>query len=191
MNIHIRPAALEDAAVIHSMYDHYIANSLATFHEHNKPFETRVKEMAELLETYPFLVAEDENGTFLGFANGEPIRPQSGYRYCVELTIYLHPDAPRGQGIGKALYNELLRMLTEQGFCTAVGILYGGNEESLALHEHFGFKEAALLQNAGRKMDQWLDARIMVKTLNPYTDDIREPIPFSEYRKQMKRGILL
>ena len=186
MEIRIRIATLNDAAVIHRLYDHYIAHSLATFHERNKPFEVRVREMEELLENYPFLIAEDENGTFLGFANGEPIRPQSGYRFCVELTIYLAPDAPHGKGIGTALYDALLRMLKEQGYCTAIGILYGGNEESLALHKHFGFEETALLKNTGYKHGQWLDTRIVQKALNPYLDEMKEPIPFREYRKGLE-----
>lgn len=179
----IRIAAPADAEIIHGIYDHYIAHSLATFHEQNKPLEARRQEIADLLQDYPFLVAEDENGAFLGFANAEPIRPQSGYRFCVELTIYLHPNAPHGQGIGTALYSALLRMLTEQGYCLAFALLYGGNEESLALHRRFGFEEVALLKNTGRKQGHWLDTRILQKTLNPCTEPMPEPIPFCEYRK--------
>lgn len=178
----IRIARPEDAPAVNAVYDSYIAHSLATFNEQNKTVAERAREMAELLEMYPFLIAEDEQGRFLGFANAEPIRPQSGYRYSVELTIYLHPDAPRGQGIGTALYERLLAMLAAQGFRTAYGVLYGQNEASLRLHKRFGFEEVALFRNSGYKHGQWLDTLVVQKTLNPYDETPKPPIPFRLYR---------
>lgn len=182
----IRIATPQDAPTVNAIYAHYIAHSLATFHESNKTVEERAREMEWLLETYPFLVAEDESGRFLGFANAEPIRPQSGYRFSVELTIYLHPEAPKGRGIGTALYERLLSILTAQGFCTAYAVLYGKNEQSLRLHRRFGFEEAALLKNSAFKQGEWLDTRLLQKALNPYDNPPREPIPFSQYRQTFR-----
>lgn len=183
MKFTIRTASAKDAASIHSIYEYYIVHSLATFNEVNKSIEERAHEIESLMKQYPFLVAEDENGSFLGFANAEPFRPQTGYRFTVELTIYLHPDAPKGKGIGTRLYEYLLRMLKEQGYHTAISVLYGGNTASLALHRHFGFEEAALLKNAGYKHGQWIDARIMRKELNPFEQSPALPLPFCEYQK--------
>lgn len=183
MPFRIRIASPADAAEINAIYQHYIDHTLATFNEVNKSVQERACEIASLLEHYPFLAAEDENGVFLGFACAEPFRPQTGYRFTAELTIYLHPDAPKGTGIGTALYEQLLPILTQQGYCTAVGVLYGGNARSLALHRKFGFEEAALLRRFGYKHGQWLDARIMRKVLNPDTESPGEPVPFRLYRQ--------
>lgn len=183
MSIRLRIANPSDAPAVNAIFDHYIAHSLATFNEHTKPVEVRAKEIETLLKDYPYLIAEDENGRMLGFANAEPIRSQSGYRFCVELTIYLHPDAPKHAGIGTALYDTLLRILTQQGYCTAFGILYGGNHESLGLHKRFGFQEVALLHNTGYKQGKWLDTRIVQKQLNPCSPSPKEPIPFETYRE--------
>ena len=50
---------------------------------------------------YPYLVAEHD-GVVLGYAYAGSYRPRIGYRYTVEDSIYLAPEA-RGQGIGGAL----------------------------------------------------------------------------------------
>lgn len=184
--MHIRIATPQDAPTVNAICAHYIAHSLATFHESNKTVEQRTREMEQLLETYPFLVAENKSGRFLGFANAEPIRLQSGYRFSVELTIYLHPEAPTGSGIGTALYEKLLSILTAQGFCTAYAVLYGKNDHSLRLHRRFGFEEVALLKNSAFKHGEWLDTRLLQKALNPYTNPPREPIPFSQYRGMVR-----
>lgn len=183
MGINIRIASPADAQKVHEIYEYYTHHTLATFNEHNKTESERAQEIETLLIDYPFLIAENDQGVFLGFACAEPFRPQSGYRYTVELTIYLHPDAPRHQGTGSMLYERLLHMLKEQGYRTALGVLYGGNEESFALHKRFGFEEILLLPNAAYKHGQWLDMRIMKKTLSPYEENPPLPIPFDEYRK--------
>lgn len=185
MNIHIRIASVTDAQAVNDVYEYYIRHTLATFSEVNKTVEMRAQEIETLLENYPFLIAEDESGRFLGFACAEPFRPQSGYRYTAELTIYLHPDVPRHCGIGAALYEKLLFMLAQQGYCMAVGVLYGKNEESRKLHQRFGFEEAMLLPNAAYKHGQWLDMRIMKKTLRPFDERPALPVPFSKYRKKL------
>jgi len=185
MSLHIRIASVEDAQAVNAIYGHYIEHTVATFSEVKKTAEQRAREIEEILKDYPFLIAEDENGSFLGFACAEPFRPQTGYRYTAELTIYLHPDAPKGCGIGSALYEKLLAMLSDQGYYTALGVLYGGNRESLRLHEKFGFEDVLLLPNAAFKHGHWLDMRIMKKTLRPYDEHPSRPIPFGEYRKRL------
>ena len=87
MNITLRRAVPEDAKHLLYIYSYYIQNTVATFHEFPKTLEEYRRQIAELSAVYPFYVAEVD-GAFMGFANAEPFRPQSGYRYTVELTIY-------------------------------------------------------------------------------------------------------
>ena len=181
----IRIASAADAQVVNAIYTHYYEHTLCSFNEAGKSDEARAREVETLLERYPFLIAEGETGECLGFACGEPYRSQSGYRFTVELTIYLHPDAPKGVGIGTALYAELLRILTEQGYYTAYGVLFSENEASIRLHRRFGFEKLALLPHAAYKHGRWVDALIMQKPLNPCVSAADEPIPFCEYRKRL------
>lgn len=189
MNVALRIATPDDAEIIHEVYQYYIDNSVATFSETNLSIEKRREEIQTLLLQYPFLIAEGE-GSFLGFACAEPLRPQSGYRYCVELTIYLHPDAPKHSGVGKALYGTLLDILEKQGFRTAFGVISGTNTPSIALHERFGFAQAARFDRVGYKQGMWLDAVWMRKELGTADESPDLPIPFCEYRKRLSSPIV-
>ncbi|MDD3336244.1 MAG: GNAT family N-acetyltransferase [Eubacteriales bacterium] len=179
----VRIAVPEDAAKVREVYAYYIEHTEASYNETLKPLSAYTASIENLLEVYPFLIAEDEDsGTFLGFANAEPVRPQSGYRYSVELTIYLHPAAPQRHGIGKLLYEKLFAMLKEQGFVNAYGVVNAENNESLALHEHFGFTPVARLENVGCKHGKWLTCIWLHKQLNPPMNPPKPPIPFAEFR---------
>ncbi len=169
MSVILRRAQPQDACHLLETYTHYITNTVATFHEYPKALEDYRKQIEELSAQYPFWVAEEE-GRFLGFANGEPFRPQSGYRFTAELTIYLHPDAPKHSGIGRLLYQRVLDELQELGFVNALGCISGENEASLAFHRSFGFEEMAVLQNIAFKHGRWLSAVLMHKQLNPYAE---------------------
>lgn len=164
MNVVIRSASTADASSVNAIYGYYIEHTLVNFGEHNKTNAERLSEMEALLPSYPFLIAETE-GTIIGFACAEPFRPQSGYRHTAELTIYLHPDAAKGTGIGSMLYERLLNELKQRGFHKAVAVLYSENAESLALHRKFGFEQVGLWKEYGFKNNRWLDAVLMEKQL--------------------------
>ena len=174
MDIRIRNARPDDAGQLLETYTHYILNTTATFHEKPKTLEDYRKQIMELSALYPFLVAEGD-GCFIGFANAEPFRPQSGYRYTVELTIYLHPDAPRHAGVGRFLYERLLEELTKRGFVNALGCISSENEPSLAFHRAMGFEQMAVFPEVAFKHGRWLDAVWMRKRLNPTSEPPKEP----------------
>jgi len=184
-DVRIRIASSGDAAAVNAVYEHYITHTVATFNERNKTVEERAAEMDTLLQRYPFLIAEDTAGRFLGFACAEPIRMQTGYRYCAELTIYLHPDAPKGAGVGSVLYTYLLHLLREMGFCRAVGVIHAGNDASIALHKRFGFTQAALFPAVAYKHGRWLDAALYALQLHACEETPAALLSFSEYRKKL------
>lgn len=181
MNITLRRAVPEDAKHLLEIYTHYILHSVATFHEHPKTLEDYRKQIEELSVTYPFWVAESD-GQFLGFANGEPFRPQSGYRYTVELTIYLHPDAHKHSGIGTRLYQRVLDDLASQGFVNALACISGENEASLAFHRSMGFEKMAVFDRVAYKHGRWLNAVWMRKQLAPADEPPKEPVSSAVYQ---------
>ena len=186
MEIVLRIATVNDSVDINETYGHYIQYSLANFGERNMTVEERAQEIEELLKMYPFFIAEDESGRFLGFACAEPFRQKSGYRYTAELTIYLHPDTPKGCGVGTALYRALLDCLSTQGFRIALGVIHDQNHGSLALHRKFGFEQVGVLRNCCYKHGQWVSAVILEKALNPFDEKPEELIPFAEYCKRQE-----
>ena len=180
----LRVANSNDACSVNETYGYYIQHSLANFGEQNQTVAERAQEIEELLKMYPFFVAEDETGRFLGFACAEPFRSKSGYRYTAELTIYLHPATPKGCGVGTALYEKLLFCLKEQGFRIALGVLHDENTGSLALHRRFGFAQVGHLRNYCYKHGQWVGAVLLEKVLNAFDEQPNSLIPFAEFRKQ-------
>ncbi|MEG2419366.1 MAG: N-acetyltransferase family protein, partial [Eubacterium sp.] len=78
------------------------------------------------------------------------------YDWAVETTIYLSQDA-WGQGIGRALYHELLGLLTTQNFTRAYACITGSNTGSIAFHNAFGYKMVGRFSGCGYKHGHWED----------------------------------
>ena len=108
----IRRAAFADAPHVAAIYDHYVRCTAVTFATATPSADHYARQMADL--RYPFLVCEEE-GRVTGFAYAAAFRTKEAYRWGVELTIYLAPDAPRRGGRGRALLEECLSLLRRQG----------------------------------------------------------------------------
>ena len=153
--LNLRMAAPGDAEALLNIYRPYITASSASF-------ETEVPDLAAFrarichtLETYPYLVAEVA-GQPVGYAYGAALRGRPAYDWAVETTIYLSQNAC-GQGIGRALYHELLGLLTTQNFTRAYACITGSNTGSIAFHEAFGYTMAGRFSGCGYKHGRWED----------------------------------
>ena len=151
----IRPAVPKDAENIASIYNYYVANTVASFEEEpitGKEMARRIKEKPPHL---PWLVYE-QDGEVAGYAYANRWKARAAYRYAVESTIYLN-QACAGKGIGTALYAELIAQLRLAGcHCVLAGISLP-NEASIALHEKFGFQKIAHFKQVGFKFGRWVD----------------------------------
>lgn len=182
----IRFATEEDAQALLAIYAYYIDTEI-TF-EYELPTEAEFrKRIRTVLEEYPYLIYEDA-GNILGYAYAHRHLERAAYQWNVELTVYLHPDAV-SRGIGRRLYEELLRILTEQGICNAYSLITRPNEKSEKLHEAMGFTLMGVLKNTGYKNGKWRDVSWYEKQLNPYPE---HPLPFRKidelYRKEENFG---
>ncbi len=177
MQVNIRTATEADAAFVHDVYGYYVQNSYATFSTENPDVESYRAKIETTLKTYPFLICEAD-GIPCGFAYGGRIRPHEAYRWGVEATVYLTPDAPRRAGLGSALYARLLELLKRQGFKTVYGVITEINEPSLALHRAMGFTQAGHFQRMGYKNGRWLGVVWMSREIGAFDDSPAEPVPF-------------
>src|SRR5690242_5719923 len=108
----VRDAADEDVAAIAAIYGHHVLTGLGSFEEEAPAPAEMARRRAEVLSRHlPYLVAADEASRILGFAYAAPYRLRSAYRFSLEDSIYIAPDA-QGRGIGKALLTELVRRST-------------------------------------------------------------------------------
>lgn len=161
----IRPSRDADLDAIARIYAHYVIHGTGTF-------ETEVPDAAEMARRradvqarhLPWLVAE-RGSTLLGYAYASPFRPRRAYRYCLEDSIYLDPDA-RGHGVGRLLLAELLARCEARGARQMLAVIGdAANAGSIAVHRACGFEEAGRLRAAGWKFDRWLDVVLMQKSL--------------------------
>lgn len=173
---HVRIATVDDAAVIASIYAPYVLGTAITFEEEPPSAEEMADRIAATLPTYPYLLFE-ERGTVLGYAYAGAHRARAAYRWSVDVTAYAHMDAHR-RGVGRALYDELLRRLTGQGFHAAFAGIALPNEKSVGLHEAMGFQHLGTYAEVGFKLGRWHDVGWWRRPL-AHGLPTSEPIPFA------------
>lgn len=155
MNYKIREAETSDAKAIHDIYGYYVANTYVTFSEVNPDVDSYAESIVNTKKDYPYIVAVDENDKVVGMAYGGRVRHHDAYKYAVETTIYLGPDAPKHSGIGKLLYTELEKRLTSMGYKFMYGVITDDNDASIAFHKALGFEEVGHFTDIGYKFGNW------------------------------------
>lgn len=166
--IRVRPAELRDMPAVQAIYAEAVETLLATWDEVPLSLaDMTARFEARTAAGYPFLVAEDADGTVAGYVATGPFHALSGWRFTLEHSIYVG-SGWRGRGVGAALLSAVIADARRRGFRMLVaGISRPGGEASLTFHERFGFKLAGVLPNTGYKNGQWLDAQYLVLDLAP------------------------
>ena len=165
MPLLVRPSTPADLDAVRDIYAHAVIQGTGTF-------ELEVADAAEmsrrrgdvLSKGLPWLVAE-EHGRVLGYAYANHFRPRPAYRFSVEDSVYLHPEA-QGRGIGRALLAELLARCQAAGARQMLAVIGdSGNHASIGVHRALGFERCGLLQAVGWKFGRWLDVVLMQRAL--------------------------
>ncbi len=171
----IRIARPEDGAACAEIYRPYVETTDFTFETHAPAGEEMSRRIVETLAQRPWIVFDD--GAVRGYAYAAKYRDRPAYQWCVETTVYVRGDSHR-RGIARALYAELLSILTRQGFVNAYAVIGGANAVSIAFHEAVGFTPFTVYKGVGFKMGQWRDVAWLEKQLNERALDPKPPIPF-------------
>jgi L-amino acid N-acyltransferase YncA len=151
----IRPVSPGDATALCELYNFYVANTVITFETEPVAAEEMARRIGEITASYPWLVAEDEQGV-IGYAYATRWRARAAYDRTVESTIYLR-DGAAGAGVGKSLYTALIGELRQRGFHAMVGCITVPNPPSIAFHEKCGFVKVAHFPEVGNKFGKWVD----------------------------------
>ena len=161
----VRDSVEDDIASIRAIYAHYVLNELASFEEVVPDAAEIERRRAEVLKgRLPYLVA-DVNGAARGFAYAAPYRLRSAYRFTVEDSVYVAPDAT-GRGVGGALLRELIERCTALGYRQMVAVIGdSANLASILLHEKHGFRRVGVLECSGFKLGRWVDTVVMQRPL--------------------------
>ncbi len=160
MSFVLRTAALGDIAAFTEIYRESVLNGVASY-EIDPPTldEMEARFTAITGKGYPYIVAVEQTGLILGYAYASAFRTRPAYRWLVEDSVYLAPEA-RGKGVGKALLAELIRRCTDLGFRQMVAVIGGAHPASAAGFEHSGRMTAT-----GFKHGRWLDTVFMQRSL--------------------------
>ena len=148
----IRAATDDDLSAIAAIYGHEARTGIATFDTEPRTVDDWRTRLESTAPGDHLLVAE-EDGVVLGYAHSTAYRPKPSYDRTREASIYLTPDA-QGQGIGRRLYDDLVRWMTADGIHLAVAAVALPNPASLALHAACGFEEVGVMREVGRKFDR-------------------------------------
>lgn len=164
-NITIRPSHDTDVTAIAAIYAHAVLQTTGTFEtDAPSPSEIGRRRDEVIARGLPWLVAES-NGEVLGYAYANPFRPRKAYRFCVEDSVYLHPNA-YGQGVGRLLLAALSARCEALGMRQIIAVIGdSGNLASIGLHRSLGFEQTGLIKNAGWKFGRWLDVVMMQRQL--------------------------
>lgn len=171
MSREIRSATEADAERVADIFGGYVRQSIATFVEEPPSAADWVDRIGRARETkVPFLVA-DVDGRVAGFAYCSAYRPHAAYRYTVEDSIYIAPEASGG-GLGGLLLAALLDGLATTEIRQVIAVIAAGagsrhETPSMVLHRRLGFVEVGRLPAVGYKNGQWADTVLLQKDMRP------------------------
>ena len=161
----IRPAEDADIGAITRIYAHAVRFGTASF-ELEPPDETEMARRRQVIVEagYPYLVAQAD-GAVLGYAYAGAYRARPGYRFSVENSIYVAPEAQR-RGIGRALLDRLIQEAEQRGFRQMIAVIGDSAQTaSIAVHDAAGFALIGTLRSVGFKHGCWLDTVLMQRPL--------------------------
>jgi len=164
--IEVRDSEDADLSAITAIYAHHVTHGFGSFEELAPDLHELARRRGEIVaKGLPYLVANGGAQGVLGYAYASPYRTRSAYRFTVEDSIYVAPDAAR-RGVGRALLEALIQRCTRAGYRQMIAVIGdSGNHGSIGLHQSLGFTRAALLPTIGFKRGRWVDCVMMQRPL--------------------------
>jgi len=162
----IRTAVPGDAGGILAVYAPYITGTCVTFETEVPPADVFAARAADIMRNYPYFICQSD-GEIIGFAYASKKGERAAYKYSADVSVYVAEKFHK-QGIATKLYAALFEEMTASGIFTAFAGIALPNENSVRLHEKFGFTRAGLFRNVGYKHGRWIDLLWMAKQLKHY-----------------------
>jgi len=164
-NVIVRDAGEADLPRILDIYNNAVLNETSIWNDDIADLaDRRAWWELRVSQGFPVYVA-DVDGTVAGYGTFAEFRPNQGYRFTVEHSIYVAVPEQR-RGIGSVLLTRLIAEARQMNMHAMVGGIAADNAASIALHLRFGFVETARLPQVGFKFGRWLDLVLMQKLLD-------------------------
>jgi phosphinothricin acetyltransferase len=162
--LNIRLATTTDLPAITDIYNEAIRNTTATFDTEEKTVADRLAWFTAHDNQHPVTVAE-QNGVIVGWASLSQWSDRCAYDGTAEASLYVHHNH-RSQGIGKALFGDIIKRGEQCGLHTVVSRIAAENGVSVHLHEEVGFFHIGVMREVGRKFGRLLDV-VMMQLIYP------------------------
>jgi len=159
----LRQATEADQRAILDIYNDAVVRTTSTFDLEPRTWEEQQRWSDEHRPPYQVFVAT-VGDTVAGWGSLSAFRPQPGYRFTAQDSIYVHDDFRRW-GIGTGLLDLLIETARQSGLHSVMALIDGGNVVSIRLHERFGFRHVGTFREVGFKFGRWLDVAHMQKML--------------------------
>jgi phosphinothricin acetyltransferase len=163
MSIAIRPVNESDLPALLEIYNHYVRETSITFDVEPRTLEQRrgwFESFASAGRYRCFVAVKDSQP--IGWASSHRYHERAAYDTTVMSSIYLAADAC-GQGLGKTLYATLFEALKAEDIHRLVAGITLPNEASIRLHRAFGFEQAGIYREVGRKFGRFWDVATYLK----------------------------
>jgi L-amino acid N-acyltransferase YncA len=168
----VRPADEVDAPAMLAIYRPYVETTAISFEQEVPSEDEYAARVRKYIAGWACLVAEAD-GRVLGYAYGSSHRERAAYKWSVETTIYLAPQAQRC-GLGRRLYGALIPRLEAAGYCNAYAGVALPNPASVGLHRAVGFAPIGTFPRVGYKFGRWHDVawfHLVLRQVPPGSQD--------------------
>ena len=157
----IRDAEIKDLEEITNIYNWAILNTNGTFDDEIKSIEEQKSWFYEHNKGYPIIVAELDKDV-VGWACLTKWSDRCAYSDTAEISIYVK-DGYMNKGIGKKLMKKIIEKGKSAKLHVLIARITSGNDNSIHLHEFFGFEHIGIMHEVGRKFGKLLDVYLMEK----------------------------
>lgn len=151
------PMTADHAASILAIYQEGISTGNATF-------QTAAPEWQEWdqshIKSCRLVAIKDDK--VVGWAALTPVSGRSVYAGVAEVSVYVTGSA-HGQGIGKALLQELIEQSEQNNFWTLQAGIFPENTPSIKIHESCGFRIVGRRERIGKMGNTWRDTLLLEK----------------------------
>jgi L-amino acid N-acyltransferase YncA len=177
----IRLATRDDAGQIQAIYAPFCRHTAVSFEVEPPSVDEMRRRIVKTLTLFPWLVCA-EQGHVLGYAYASRHRERAGYRWSVDVSVYVR-EGHRRTGRGRALYTALLEALRIQGFYNVLAGVSVPNPASVGLHHAMGFVPIGTYSGIGYKCGKWQDVMWLERSLRPRESAPVEPLNFQTVRR--------
>ena len=152
--MNLRELRPDDWPAVREIYEDGIRAGDATF-------ETEAPSWERWDEAHPELrLVAERDGAVVGWAAVSPASSRHCYRGVGEVSVYVADEA-RGDGLGRALLDELVGRSEQAGYWTLTAGVFPENEASLRLHRACGFREVGVRERLGEVGGVWRDVVLL------------------------------